>query len=130
MMIKSIEQILFGKLHELIAQELEFDTYLHLPDEKTKYPFVVLGAIQEIPAVTKTTVKGTYRITIDVWGNSFQRYEASLMATQIMKSFKVIQADGLTFRQREQASDKMVIADTSTNKPLWHVILNLEYNLE
>lgn len=43
------------------------------------YPFVVVGDIQVVPNMTKTSLNGNVIITIDVWGDDEQRLTVSDM---------------------------------------------------
>ncbi|WP_349305061.1 hypothetical protein [Latilactobacillus curvatus] len=78
--MKSPEQELYDYFFKF-ALTNHWNTYDHLPmdNRPEMYPFVVVGDIQVVPNMTKTSLNGNVIITIDVWGDDEQRLTVSDM---------------------------------------------------
>lgn len=68
------------------AQQQGYRTYDYLPlqAEPVKYPIVVLGETQTVPATTKYSRNDSVILTIDVWGSQKQRATVSEMGGRFL----------------------------------------------
>lgn len=127
------EQELFDQLY-IESDALGYDTYDHLPlrNENAKYPFVVIGDIQQIPINYKTALGGTITITLHVWGDGESRFQVSQMLNHLAKLGEgVLISDHFRFVGRFNQENRQINTDTSVpDTVLQHGILTLVFNLE
>ena len=127
--IKTLDQELTDKLHDLSKLELKYDTYLALPSDKASYPFVHIGGTQLVPKQTSSKVLGKLHITVYVWGARNQRRQISLMAETIRVNARQIKLGTRDLKQVVNASGPRIREDNSTGSTLYQAILDLEYNI-
>ena len=127
--IKTLDQELIDKLHDLSKLELKYDTYLALPSDKASYPFVLIGGTQLVPKQTSSKVLGKLHITVYVWGARNQRRKISLMAETIRVNARQIKLGTRDLKQVVNASGPRIREDNSTGSTLYQAILDLEYNI-
>lgn len=110
------------------CQELGFDTYEVLPDDKAPYPFVRVNQATLNGGSTKTGFDGEITINLDLFGTLDQKLELAEMQQKI-------EAVGLTGIWLSDTSLVAVVddyqavnlLDTSTTTPLNHTNLSFKF---
>lgn len=127
------EQELFDQLY-IESDALGYDTYDHLPmrKENAKYPFVVIGDVQQVPINYKTVLGSKISITLHVWGDGESRFQVSQMLDNLAKLGEgKLLSDHFRFIGRFNQEDRQIITDTSVpDTVLNHGIVTLVFNLE
>ncbi|CAK1255005.1 hypothetical protein R55227_BLOPHJLP_01691 [Fructobacillus tropaeoli] len=108
-----------------LSKKQGYDTFDYLPDESQSYPFVFVGNQQNTDIPTKGRTLGTTHIQIDVYAEFNHRSEVldimdDLQATVI----NCQQTDN--FKYQVTNTNQQMIADQSTDIPLWHGVLELD----
>ena len=108
-----------------LSKKQGYDTFDYLPDESQSYPFVFVGNQQNTDIQTKGRTLGTTHIQIDVYAEFNHRSEVldimdALQATVI----NCQQTDN--FKYQVTNTNQQMIADQSTDIPLWHGVLELD----
>lgn len=108
-----------------LSQKQGYDTFDYLPDESQSYPFVFVGNQQNTDIPTKGRTLGTTHIQIDVYAEFNRRSEVldimdALQATVINYQH----TDNFTYQVTN--TNQQMIADQSTDIPLWHGVLELD----
>lgn len=121
------QQELFTELLKNI-KALGFDVYDSiLPPEDTPYPFVYLGEIQQTDDANKTAVFGNVFATIHVWHNNpKQRGTVSDMLLKIKNVCRSIDHTP-NFAWAVYHLSERIFADTTTEAPLLHGVLDIEF---
>lgn len=98
-----------------------------LPPEGTPYPFVYLGDSQQTDEQNKSAVFGNVFQTIHVWHNNpRQRGTVSQILLEIKLSCRLISHTD-NFAWDVQNISQQIIPDTTTNQPLLHGVLDVEW---
>ena len=121
------QQELFSELLIQLKKE-EYAVYDgFMPPEKTAYPFIYLADSQQIDDRYKNSVIGSVFQTIHVWhDNPKQRGTVSGILLDIKKicySIERTESFGWNLKNAEQR----IISDNTTNQPLLHGVLSLEF---
>lgn len=125
--MKSPEQAIFDAMYA-ISKELGYDTYLYRPIDEVGYPFVELSDTQTFHRGTKDYILGRVPLTINIWGDFKKRNEVTLMSANLMdKALQIRSVDNYDFRLNINASNIRTMKDTTTNTPLWRIIMELEF---
>lgn len=128
----TVDQLIFDYLFQLSLNS-GYSTYDHLPleSENAPYPFVVIGAVQTLPVVTKNALQGKIVANVDVWGNGEGRFKVSQMMNDIfVQSSQPVELDGYSVRLKIDDYDNQIIQDTSVpNTVLNHGMMTLVFNL-
>ncbi|MGQ2226041.1 tail completion protein gp17 [Fructobacillus fructosus] len=108
-----------------LSKKQGYDTFDYLPDESQSYPFVFVGNQQNTDIPTKGRTLGTTHIQIDVYAEFNRRSEVldimdALQATVINYQH----TDNFTYQVTN--TNQQMIADQSTDIPLWHGVLELD----
>ncbi|CAK1224408.1 hypothetical protein R82291_FJPPFKPJ_00417 [Fructobacillus cardui] len=108
-----------------LSKKQGYDTFDYLPDESQSYPFVYVGNQQNTDIPTKGRTLGTTHIQIDVYAEFNHRSEVldimdDLQATVINYQH----TDNFTYQVTN--TNQQMIADQSTDIPLWHGVLELD----
>lgn len=115
---------------ELLTQlkGLGYDVYdTFLPDEGASYPFIYLADSQQTDDANKTAVFGNVYQTIHVWHNNpKQRGTVSQMLSSIRAVCYGIK-NTANYGWMVQSVDQRILADTTTNTPLLHGLLEVEF---
>lgn len=121
------QQEIFTRLLKNL-KTLGFDVYDgFLPPEDTPYPFVYLGEVQQTDDANKTAVFGNVSVTIHVWHNNpKQRGTVSDMQLKIKKACRSIDHTP-NFTWSVVHLSQRVITDTTTDAPLLHGVLDVEF---
>lgn len=127
--MKAIDQQLFDALY-LLADGEGFDVYDYLPLDDVPYPFVVIGEIQVLPRQVKHKTLGRLVVMVDIWAHRDNRSEISEISERLMEIFSSwIILESRRVKLHISASNKRVLSDTTTDLPLWHGILELEFRI-
>lgn len=108
-----------------LSKKQGYDTFDYLPDENQSYPFVFVGNQQNTDIPTKGRTLGTTHIQIDVYAEFNHRYEV----LDIMDTLQVTVIDYQrtdNFQYQVTNANQQMIADQSTDIPLWHGVLELD----
>ncbi len=118
-------QEIFTKIMS-ISKDLGYKTYDYLPGE-VGYPFVFIGEqfSQDIP--NKSAVFGTIQQRIHVYGYSTQRGTVSSMMDEILRECRKLESTNHFYVSITQNVSQQIIPDNSTNTPLNHGILEVEF---
>lgn len=107
------------ELYDLIYQkslDLTEDTFDYLPqeDEPVSYPFIYVGNLNVVGYQTKTSIGGTYTLTVDVWGDKTQRIEVSTIGDKIIKQCQgKLASEHYSFHAFFNEQQKRMMIDTS-----------------
>lgn len=127
--MKAIDQQLFDALY-LLADGEGFDVYDYLPLDDVPYPFVVIGEIQVLPRQVKHKTLGRLVAMVDIWAHRDNRREIAEISERLMEIFSSwIILESRRVKLHISASNKRVLSDTTTDLPLWHGILELEFRI-
>lgn len=128
-MIKKMpDQEIFDEVFKICRQFTE-NVFDHRPATETAYPFVDIGATYTTHLPTKTAIKGTVTIDLNVWGLAQQRKAVSDIANQIFLSALALRETPNYFVSTSiQASTITTREDNTTNTRLWRGMLSLSIN--
>lgn len=121
------QQELFTIL-KLNIEELGYDVYDGgLPPDGTPYPFIYLGDCQQDDTVLKNAICGNVYQTIHIWSNNpNNRGTVSAMLSSVKNICRQIEhTDNYSWLITN--INQRIIADNTTNKPLLHGILEVDY---
>lgn len=128
----TVDQLIFDYLFQLSLNS-GYSTYDHLPleSENAPYPFVVIGAVQTLPVVTKNALQGQIVANVDVWGDGEGRFKVSQMMNDIfIQASQPVELDGYSVRLKIDDYDNQIMQDTSVpNTVLNHGMMTLVFNL-
>ncbi|GET15155.1 hypothetical protein SN4111_14170 [Ligilactobacillus agilis] len=128
----TVDQLIFDYLFQLSLNS-GYSTYDHLPleSENAPYPFVVIGAVQTLPVVTKNALQGQIVANVDVWGDGEGRFKVSQMMNDIfIQASQPVELDGYSVRLKIDDYDNQIIQDTSVpNTVLNHGMMTLVFYL-
>lgn len=97
-----------------------------LPPKDTPYPFVYLADSQLIDEENKTAVFGSVNQRIHVWHSDFkQRGTVSQMLLDIKTVCRQINKTN-NFAWSVRGINQQILADSTTNRPLLHGVLDVE----
>lgn len=121
------QQELFTKLLTEI-KALGYDVYDgFLPPDNTPYPFVYLGDSHQLDDANKTAVFGSVHQTIHVWSDSPKRRgTVSKMLLAIKNVCRRLEHTE-NFAWGVRNANQRIISDTTTNQPLLHGMLEVEF---
>lgn len=121
------QQELFTQL-KIELEKIGYSVYDgFLPPKDTPYPFIYLGDSQLIDEVNKTAVFGSVLQTIHVWHNNpKQRGVVSNMALNIKTVCRQIKHTS-NFAWFVRNINQQIIPDNTTNQPLLHGVLEVEF---
>lgn len=121
------QQELFTIL-KIELEKLGYDVYDgYLPDNETTYPFVYLADSQLTDDINKTAVFGNVYQTIHVWHNNpKQRGTVSKILLNIKKTARRIDHTD-NFSWSLLNVDQRLLSDDTTDTPLMHGVLELEF---
>ncbi len=122
--MKSIDQELYDGL--FLVLEGITDCYHEIPPAEAEMPYIHFGQFQVLPNPTKDRLKGLVSGTLHVW--SGERIEVSSLCETIMKysdDFK--KTERFYWSLNAHASNYRIMEDNSTNKTLFHGIVDLEF---
>lgn len=126
------DQLIYDYLFGL-SLDSGYTTYDHLPieNENAPYPFVVIGAVQIIPTVTKNAMYGQVNVNVDVWGDSESRFKISkIMNDLFLQASRPVILNKYSIRLRIDNTDNQIVQDTSVpNTVLNHGMLTLVFNI-
>lgn len=115
---------IFNKVIEL-SKKLGYSTFDYQPDNEQGYPFVFVGNQQNIDIQTKTRMLGITHIQIDVYTEHQFRSEVSSIMDSLTKAlYECHSTDHFSIELTD--SENRMMADTTTEIPLWHGILELD----
>lgn len=121
------QQELFTRL-KLNIQELGYDVYDGgLPPDGTPYPFIYLGDCQQDDTMLKNAICGSVYQTIHIWSNNpHNRGTVSSMLSAVKNICRQIEhTDNYSWLITN--INQRIVADNTTNKPLLHGILEVDY---
>lgn len=102
-----------------------FDGYL--PPKGTPYPFVYIGEVQQVDEANKNAVFGKVHATVHVWHNTpKQRGTVSQMLLNIKTACRNLRyTQGFSWDVRN--IDQRILPDDTTETPLLHGVLDMEF---
>lgn len=109
-------------------KELGYDVYDgFLPPDDTPYPFVYLGDSQQTDDANKTAVFGNVYQTIHVWHNNPR--ERGVVSAILLAVRQTCRKTGHTahFAWDLRNANQRILPDNTTQTPLLHGILEVEY---
>lgn len=101
----------------------------YLPGEDTPYPFIHLAESQQSDIQNKTCIHGTVNQTIDLWHTQKNRGSLSEMMLTVKRVCRKIQKTK-NFNWSVENITQQVLTDTSTNTPLLHGKLYVQFNFD
>ena len=120
------QQELFTKL-KLAIESLGVKCFDNgLPPEDEKYPFTHLGEFQQIDDANKTAVFGNVYGTINVWHKAKNRGDLSALLLKIKTVCREIEHT-TNFSWFVVNINQRIITDSTTNQPLLHAILSVDW---
>lgn len=126
------DQLIYDYIFQLSLNS-GYTTYDHLPleSENAPYPFVIIGAVQTLPVVTKNAVQGKIVANIDVWGDAESHFKVSQMMNDIfIQCMQPVKLEDTFVRLRIDQYENQIIQDTSVpNTVLNHGMMTLVFNL-
>lgn len=98
-----------------------------LPPDKTPYPFIYLGDMQQIDDENKSAVFGNVFFTIHIWHNSpKKRGTVSGMLLEVKDTCRHIEHTE-NFDWYVKNINQRIVTDNTTKAPLLHGILEVEF---
>lgn len=98
-----------------------------LPPLDTPYPFVYVAGSRQTDDPNKSAIFGDVYQTIDVWHSSpTKRGTVSEMLGTIKRIARALHYT-TSFKWELRNVDQQILTDTTTNTPLLHGVLELEY---
>lgn len=126
------DQLIYDYIFQLSLNS-GYTTYDHLPleSENAPYPFVIIGAVQTLPVVTKNAVQGQIVANVDVWGDAESHFKVSQMMNDIfIQCMQPVRLGDTFVRLRIDQYENQIIQDTSVpNTVLNHGMMTLVFNL-
>lgn len=121
------QQELFTALLTALKEQ-GYDVYDgYLPPEDTPYPFVYLADSHQVDDANKTAIFGNVYQTIHVWHDSpRKRGTASEMLGNIKRICRLLHYTS-SFAWGVRNIDQRILTDTTTNAPLLHGLLEVEF---
>lgn len=119
------QQELFTKL-KMSIEGLGVKVFDALPPEDEKYPFTHLGEFQQIDDANKTAVFGNVYGTINVWHTVKNRGSLSELLLKIKTVCREIEHTN-NFSWYVVNINQRILTDNTTNQPLLHAILSVEW---
>ncbi|CAK1254512.1 hypothetical protein [Fructobacillus cardui] len=108
-----------------LSKKQGYDTFDYLPDESQSYPFVFVGNQQNTDIPTKGRTLGTTHIQVDVYAEFNHRSEVLEIMDDLQATVINYQhTDNFTYQVTN--TNQQMIADQSTDIPLWHGVLELD----
>lgn len=108
-----------------LSKKQGYDTFDYLPDESQSYPFVFVGNQQNTDIPTKGRTLGTTHIQIDVYAEFNHRSEVLNIMDDLQATVINCQKTD-NFKYQVTNTNQQMIADQSTDIPLWHGVLELD----
>lgn len=108
-----------------LSRKKGYDTFDYLPDENQSYPFVFVGNQQNTDIQTKGRILGTTHIQIDVYAEFNHRSEVLDIMDDLQATVINYQHTD-NFKYQVTNTSQQMIADQSTDIPLWHGVLELD----
>jgi hypothetical protein len=108
-----------------LSRKKGYDTFDYLPDENQSYPFVFVGNQQNTDIQTKDRTLGTTHIQIDVYAEFNYRSEVLTIMDDLQATVIDCQRTE-NFKYQVTNANQQMIADQSTDIPLWHGVLELD----
>lgn len=108
-----------------LSRKKGYDTFDYLPDENQSYPFVFVGNQQNTDIQTKGRTLGTTHIQIDVYAEFNHRSEVLDIMDDLQATVINYQHTD-NFKYQVTNTSQQMIADQSTDIPLWHGVLELD----
>ncbi|KMK52889.1 hypothetical protein FEFB_13620 [Fructobacillus sp. EFB-N1] len=108
-----------------LSKKQGYDTFDYLPDESQSYPFVFVGNQQNTDIPTKGRTLGTTHIQVDVYAEFNHRSEVLEIMDDLQATVINYQHTD-NFKYQVTNTNQQMIADQSTDIPLWHGVLELD----
>ncbi len=108
-----------------LSRKKGYDTFDYLPDENQSYPFVFVGNQQNTDIPTKGRTLGTTHIQVDVYVEFNYRSEVMNIMDNLQAAVIDCQRTD-NFKYQVTDTSQQMIADQSTDIPLWHGVLELD----
>lgn len=108
-----------------LSRKKGYDTFDYLPDENQSYPFVFVGNQQNTDIPTKGRTLGTTHIQVDVYAEFNYRSEVMNIMDDLQATVIDCQRTN-NFKYQVTNTSQQMIADQSTDIPLWHGVLELD----
>lgn len=128
-MTKSIDQNLYTLIYKA-SIGLGNKTYPFNPKQDVEYPFVVIRDILQSNRITKSYRGGDLKVDIHVYGDNEKvgRGGVSIIINNLINAMRNIKGDqDVFFCLEPNTIQNSVIPDTSTERDLWHGLIECEF---
>lgn len=105
---------------------LNYSVYDYLPLENVPYPFVFIGEDSSTDMPNKTAIHGSYNLTIHIYNDQKKRGTTSTMMMNIKQALRELKHTQGFYISVNSINDQ-IIQDTTTNIPLSHGIIDVEF---
>ena len=110
-----------------VCINLGYNTYDYLPMENVPYPFVFVGEDSSMDIPNKTAIHGTYFLTIHVYHNDYKkRGTTSTIMMNIKHALRELNHTQSFYIPINKISDQ-IVTDNTTNAPLLHGVIDVEF---
>ena len=109
-----------------VCMNLGYSTYDYLPMENVSYPFVFIGEDSSTDIPNKTAIHGSYNLTLHIYNDQKKRGTTSKMMLNIKQALRELKHTQGFYISVNSINDQ-IIQDTTTNIPLSHGIIDVEF---
>lgn len=109
-----------------VVSELGYTNYDYLPMTSVPYPFVYIGEDSSTDIPNKTAIHGSYNLTLHIYNDQKKRGTTSTMMMNIKQALRELKHTQGFYISVNNISDQ-IIQDTTTNIPLSHGIIDVEF---
>ena len=121
----SPQQELFTAVKKVVSG-LGYTVYDYLPMDDVPYPFVFLGEDLSTDIPNKTAIHGSYNLTLHIYNDQKKRGTTSTMMMNIKQALRELKHTQGFYISVNNINDQ-IIQDTTTNIPLSHGIIDVEF---
>lgn len=109
-----------------IVSGLGYATYDYLPLDDVHYPFIFVGEDSSTDIPNKTAIHGSYNLTLHIYNDQKKRGTTSTMMLNIKQALRELKHTQGFYVSVNNINDQ-IIQDTTTNVPLSHGIIDVEF---
>lgn len=105
----------------------ENNTYDHIPQEGTKYPFIFIGEAFSQDKANKSVVFGAVQQTIHIYHNDYRkRGTTTKLITELKQKLREVEKTPHFFVSISSITDQ-ILSDNTTKTPLLHGVIEVEF---